>query len=757
MSQQHQGRLIIVANRLPITVHKGPAGITYDPSSGGLATGLGSLGESWNLTWVGWPGVVPAEDRKDIETTLVGEHRYHPVFLGRALVEKFYEGFANRTIWPVFHSFPSYAKYSAAEWEAYKKANLAFARKVLEIVQPGDTIWIHDYHLLLLPRLLRDHLPKARIGFFLHIPFPHYEIFRLLPQHREILESIVALDLVGFHTHDYAQAFLGCVRRLMGQDNTLGQILVGDRVVQADVFPMGIDYAHYNAAISDPRLAEEVASIRKSLPGRKVVFSVSRLDYTKGIPESLDAIEVFFKQNPAWIERVVFVLVVVPSRERVERYAALKREIDEQVGRLNSTFATLEWQPIRYLYRSLSFGELAGLYASADVALVTPLRDGMNLIAKEFLATRADGRGVLVLSEMAGAAKELLEALVVNPNSREEVAAAVHGALAMSDDEQVRRNAVMRERLRSHDIHAWVKRFLHRLDEVVEASHALAVKIINSETREKILADYLQAGHRLIILDYDGTLVPFADTPEKAIPDGRLKTLLAGLASTPGNTVVLLSGRDRHTLERWLGDIPLTLVAEHGGWMRPAVGPPWVAMLQEGEDSWKKEIRQILQLFVSRIPGSLIEEKSFSLVWHYRQAESESSAAAARELMDTLSAFTSNLNIFVQQGNKTVEVRNAGIGKGIFYSRSLSSSPHDFTIALGDDWTDEDLFAVLPPTAYSVKVAPTASKARFNLRSHTEARLLIEELIAARAPDEKTRTLDGAFVQDTTSHEEDRR
>lgn len=743
MNQPRQTqRLIVVANRLPVTVRKGVSGPEFHQSAGGLATGLGSLRVSYNLIWVGWPGAVAPEDRKSVEQKLVAEFGYHPVFLGQTLVEKYYEGFANRTIWPIFHLFPAYAKYSAPEWEAYKKANLLFARKVMEIYQPGDIVWIHDYQLLLLPRTLREQDPGMQMGFFLHIPFPHYEIFRMLPQHREILGSLTAPDLVGFHTHDYAQAFLGCVRRLLGKDNSLGQILVEDRLLQTDVFPMGIDFQKYDSATTNPALQEEVAAIRGSVSSRKMVFSVSRLDYTKGIPESLEAIEKFFHLHPDWIERVVFVLVVVPSRERVERYAALKREIDEQVGRINSLYGTLEWQPIRYIYRSLTFGELTGLYAAADVALIAPLRDGMNLIAKEYLSARSDQRGVLVLSEMAGAAKELLEAVLVNPNAREEVAAAILNALTMPEEEQIRRNKLMRHRLRIQDVHAWVNRYLERLRDVRDASQSLSVKMLNGDSKQRLQQEYSRATNRLIILDYDGTLVPFAERPGEARPDERLMVTLHKLATAPGNRVVILSGRDRQTLDEWLGEIPLTLVAEHGGWMRPADGAAWTPTLTANEDGWKKEVRPILEQFVHTIPRSQVEEKTFALVWHYRRAESESAASAARELMDTLSSFTSNLNIQVQPGNKTVEIRNAGVGKGLFYTRFLADPPVEFTLAMGDDWTDEDLFAVLPPAAYSIKVAPRASKARYNLRAPADARALLEKLASGR-PGERREAISG--------------
>jgi len=732
-------RIIIVSNRLPVTVNKSDSGFEYRPSTGGLATGLSSLQEEFETVWIGWPGHVAKEDKKQVEATLAKEFKCHAVFIPQQLVEKYYEGYSNRTVWPIFHSFPSYAKYAGPEWKAYKKANTLFAQKILEVYQPGDILWIHDYHLMLLPKFLRDHAPNITLGFFLHIPFPHYDIFRLLPQHREILESLLSFDLIGFHTHDYAQAFLGSVRRLLGYDNTLGQLLVGDHMVQVDVFPMGIDFKKYSSAPLDPILSEEISSIRNSLKTEKSVFSVSRLDYTKGIPESLEAIKEFFALHPEWHEKVVFILVVVPSRENVERYASLKREIDELVGRINSSFGTLEWQPIRYIYRSLTFGELVGLYTNADVALVTPLRDGMNLIAKEYLATKHEGNGVLVLSELAGAAKELLEAITVNPNSKEEIAHAIHKALIMPVEEQQRRNKIMQDRLEANDLYQWVRQFFRRLEDVHETSNVLAVKLLDATHKLELITSCSRAESRLLMLDYDGTLVPFADEPEKALPDEQMLLILKKLATSVHNHVVILSGRDRHTLNQWLGHLNITLVAEHGGWVRWRENPEWSQTTAPASDGWKKDIRPILELFVGRIPGSMIEEKDFSLVWHYRKADNESSSTAARELLDTLSTFTANLHIQVLPGNKTVEVRTMGNSKGIFFTKFLSTSPVQFVLAMGDDWTDEDLFAVLPPSAHSIKIGQRISKAKYNLKSVQDVRALLEKL-AGQSPSSPSTT-----------------
>lgn len=721
-------RILIVSNRLPVKVRETDAGLEFTPSEGGLATGLSSLHDEHETIWIGWPGVIEKDRRSEAESRLISEFRCHPVFLSATLSEKYYEGFCNRSIWPLFHSFTSYAKFSASEWEAYQRANRLFAEKIIELYRPGDVLWIHDYQLMTVGRHIREKIPDAVMGFFLHIPFPHFEILRLMPQHKEILEGLLAFDLVGFHTHDYAQAFLGGVRRSMGHDNVLGQLLVGDRVVHVDVFPMGIDFKKYAGAVRDPELQPTLQRIQKRMGGRKCVFTVSRLDYTKGIPESLEAIKEFLDRHPEWHEKITFVLVVVPSRENVERYAAFKREIDEIVGRINSEYGSLDWTPIRYIYRSLSFGELIGLYAAADVALITPLRDGMNLIAKEYIATKEDGKGVLVLSEMAGASKELLEAVVVNPSSKEEMAEGLQKALLLPEKEQIHRNRLMQQRLEAHGVHQWVRRFFARLDEAMKASRTLSVKIMDQAARQRLHDDYRSATRRLIVLDYDGTLVPFADSPDAAAPDAELSAILEKLHRSQANEVVVLSGRDRGTLERWLGNCGATLVAEHGAWIWMKDRRQWNSLVTAPDDSWKKEIRPMLELFVERIPGSFVEEKSFSLVWHYRRAESESASVAAREVLDTISNLVTNLPIHVLPGNKTVEVRSLGINKGTFFTRYSTGEVPEFILAAGDDWTDEDLFAVLPDSAYSIKVGLRISKARYNVRSYLDVRSILNTL-----------------------------
>ena len=729
--------MLLVSNRLPVTLVHRRGGTEFVPSAGGLAVGLEAFYRERGARWVGWPGNVNPKDRPRITRRLRTAFGCEPVFLSEDLARRYYGGFSNRTVWPLFHSFPTYARYDAEDWEGYCRANEIFADAVTAIAKKDETIWVHDYHLLLLPKYLRERLPDAKIGFFLHIPFPAFDSLRPLPWHREILEGLLGADLVGFHTFDYAQAFLGSVRRLLGHDNEIGQVVIGRRVVQADVFPMGIDFPRIAAARETAEVQRHIERFRQGVGASKLVFSISRLDYTKGIPQQLAAIETFLEGNPDWRGRFEYLLVVVPSREFVDRYAEEKEEIDRLVGRINGRYGTFHWLPIRYVNRYLDFEELVALYASADVALVAPLRDGMNLVAKEYLAAKPDFRGALILSEMAGASRELLEAILVNPNNPGEVAKALRKALQETDEEQAPRNRAMRARLETYDVRRWAGDFLGRLEEVTALSKALAVRLLTRTERRRIEERFEASRKRLILLDYDGTLVPFAADPFRAVPSPRVGKILKGLCASPGNQVVLISGRRREELEAWFEGFWLTLVAEHGAWVRRPDRGKWEPTV-DLDVRWKDRIRPILERFAARVPGSFIEETETSLAWHYRRVDVDTGTLAAHELVDALTGLTANLDLAAAVGNKVVEVRSTRVSKGTFYRSHLPDGGWDFILAAGNDWTDEALFAALPPEAVSVRVGIAASASKFNVESPEEILSLLERLAAkGSAPKEQ--------------------
>ena len=512
---------------------------------------------------------------------------------------------------------------------------------------------------------------------------------------------------------------------------TSERIALEDRVVRADTFPLGIDFGKFNRAATDPAVGMEMELLSERLAGLKVICSVDRLDYTKGILQRLKGFGEFIATNPAWAGRVVFILSVVPSREEVEQYQRMKKDIDETVGKINGDFGNAHWTPVMYQYRSLSFPALAALYRISHVALITPLRDGMNLVAKEYLASKQDGTGVLILSEMAGAARELGESLVINPNHKGEVAKAIRTALEMPLNEQVTRNRAMQERLKKNDANHWASDFQKSLFEIRKVKQRLNAKHLGDAGRKSLVAGFLSAPDRLILLDYDGTLIPFASHPQLAFPDANLIGLLKRLSEDPRNNLFIISGRTRETLREWFSGLGIGLIAEHGVWISEK-GKDW-RLMKPLETGWKPKILPILEAYVDRLGGSFLEDKEFSIAWHYRNADPELGILRAKELVDTLVSFTANLDVQVMEGKKVVEVRCAGVNKGTAAAYCKESFAPSFILAIGDDVTDEDLFRALPSDSHTIRVGMKASHAGYNLRDVNEVRGLLEDLAKERA------------------------
>ena len=736
-------RIVIVSNRLPFTVVRDDNGIQFSESAGGLATGLRTLLTSVyqkpQYVWVGWPGSsMDEESRDEVKTKALSEYSCCPVFLSEEDLENFYHGFCNETIWPLFHYFPNYARYDEAYWEQYRKVNESFYVTLQGLLSPDDTVWIHDYHLMLLPHLLRNAMPHIRIGFFLHIPFPQFEIFRLIPGkwRRAILEGLLGSNLIGFHTHEYGEYFLRSVQRILGYGHSMGRITIDEdnRLVRVGAFPMGIDFQKFYDAAGSLEVQAEKEELQKSLGDLKIVLSVDRQDYSKGILHRLQGFETMLETNPEWRGQVTLIMLVVPSRIGIADYEGMKKRIEELVGKINGRFGTVGWTPIIYQYRSLGFQSLVAMYAASHVALVTPLRDGMNLVAKEYVAARHDHTGVLVLSEMAGAAKELPEAIIINPNNREEIADALKTALEMPGEEQLRRNTAMQSRLRRYDLSRWATDFLNEL-----LSHEKPqAKWVEANVWRAVSEHYHRSTRRLFIFDYDGTLVPFAGSPKLAEPSTESLAVLRSLTIDPRNELLLASGRDRVTLDQWFNDVPISLAAEHGAWIREQNGD-WKVQQFSGSE-WKRKLLPILEMYADRVAGAFVEEKEFSLVWHYRMAELNQGRSVARELTDHLLIFTASNGLQVLTGNKAIEIRGAGINKGTVVQRWLAKTDFDFILAIGDDLTDEDMFAVLPEGAYSFHVGATQTGARFRLRDPLEVLRCLGELAGSRLDIAKAET-----------------
>lgn len=732
-------RFLIISNRLPVQINLSDDNIDVTPSVGGLATGMLSVSKSFNSLWIGWSGIdketLSSKSKKMVDQALHRENCVD-VHLTQEEVELYYEGFSNKTIWPLFHYFNQFVHFEEEQWEAYKKVNQKFADVIAENMEGVDRIWVHDYHLLLLPQMIKERFPDVTIGFFLHIPFPSYELFRILPWRLEIIKGMLGADLLGFHTFDYERHFMSAVRRLLGYDININEINLPRRVVKVDNFPMGIDYDKFHDAAqeSQKRSVREKSEVRKELeryyllyPETRFIISIDRLDYTKGLINRLEAFEYFLQEYPEYREKVTLVLLAVPSRIGVEQYQQMKSEVDEMVGRINGEFSSINRTPIWYFYRAMPFENLVDLYNYCEIALITPIRDGMNLVAKEFIASKTDGRGVLILSEMAGASKEMSEALIINPNDKAQIAEAIKKAIEMPLDEQIERNTILQKRLKRYNIEKWATDFLNALDKVRQNEQKFLARKLTDTNLNKILDELKSSNNRVFFLDYDGTLTGFVDNPKHAKPDAELFELLDGLAANPNNRVVLISGRDKMTFEKWFGSKPYTLIVEHGVWIRSA-GSDW-EMIEQLDDSWKESIRSSLEFYVDRTPGSFVEEKNYSLVWHYRKTDPELGLNRAIELKDELTSLVANLNLEILEGNKVIEIKNRGINKGRAAQKLLQQTPADKILAIGDDWTDEFLFSAIPSEAITIKVGMGNTLAGFKVENHEEVRDLVRRLL----------------------------
>jgi trehalose 6-phosphate synthase/phosphatase len=719
------GRLILVSNRLPVQVRRAGRRAVVTPSAGGLVAGLGPVHEMGDGLWLGTLGQnAPASLRDEL-----AQKRLVPVSLPKEAAARAYEGFSNQVLWPLFHYVIGRVAFDRKDYDAYHEVNERFADAIVEVAAPDDAIWVHDYHLMLLPRLLRERLPQARIAFFLHIPFPSSEVFRILPRKNQILDGLLGSDLVGLHTYDYARHLVTSFRRVLGIEFDDDFVARGEDRCRIGVYPLGVDFAAIKRTAAQPGVQRRLDRLKKQVLDRKVILGVDRMDYTKGLPLRLEAFRRLLELHPEWRERAMLMQLVVPSRGTIQSYRDLKGQVERMVGEINGQFSVGGLAPIHYMYRAVSNEELMAMYRLADVGLVTPVRDGMNLVAKEYVAARPDNGGVLVLSEFAGAASEMGEALLHNPWDSEGTAEILHRALTMERDEMHKRMASLKKRAEVHNVHRWVKHFLAAFEatrHIVAPADAVADE--SPGWQEACVAAFAGSTRALVALDYDGTVTDIQSTPGLAEPTPPLRSLLMLLGRNPKIELLIISGRDAETLSGWFGDLPVHLVAEHGFLVR-LHGEPWQEVARGVDLSWRPLVREILDDYAARAPGVIIEEKRSSLAWHYRMVEPGFGSWLARELLQHLVEAFAQQPLEVHHGKKVVEVRPYGIDKGRglgLIDRRLG--PFDFILAAGDDRTDEDLFMALPSEAWSIKVGPGQSRARFRIGSPAQLRELLDRL-----------------------------
>ncbi|CAA7056687.1 unnamed protein product [Microthlaspi erraticum] len=669
-------RLLVVANRLPVSAKRtGENSWSLEMSPGGLVSGLLGVAAQFDTKWVGWPGVdVYDEVEKRALSKALAEMKCIPVFLNEVF-DQYYNGYCNGILWPILHHMGlpqeddnDTNKTFQTQYDAYKRANRMFLDVIIDNYEEGDIVWCHDYHLMFLPQYLKEYNNKIKVGWFLHSPFPSSEVYKTLPSRSELLRSVLTSDLLGFHTYDFARHFVSTCTRILGVEGTQEGVVDHGRVTRVAVFPLGIDPDRFIRTCKLPEVRQQMNELKERFAGKKVILGVDRLDMIKGIPQKFLGFEKFLEENPNWRDKVVLVQIAVPTRNGVPEYRKLKNQAHGLVGRINGRFGSVTSLPIHHLDCSVDFNYLCALYAIADVMLVTSLRDGMNLVSYEFIACQEAKKGVLVLSEFAGAGQSLgAGALLVNPWDVTEVSSAIKEALNMSVEERETRHRVNFQYVKTYSAKKWGDDFMRELNETVTESEMQIGKTPHQLPQQDVIQRYSKSNNRLIILGFCGTLTEpmnkeTKETDLKLNPE--LKGTLKALCNDPKTTVVVLSRSGRDILDKNFGEYKIWLAAENGMFLRHTTGE-WVTNVPENMNlDWVDGAKNVFKYFTDRTPRSFLEASETSLVWNYEYADAEFGRAQARDMLQYLwSGPISNASVDVVRGNNSVEVHAMGLTK----------------------------------------------------------------------------------------------
>ncbi|KAK3426904.1 hypothetical protein EUGRSUZ_F03232 [Eucalyptus grandis] len=743
-------RLLVVANRLPVSaVRRGEDSWSLEMSSGGLVTALLGV-KGFEARWIGWAGVnVPDEIGQRALTDALAQKKCIPVFLDEEIVHQYYNGYCNNILWPLFHylGLPQEDRLATtrsfqSQFFAYQKANQMFADVVNKHYEEGDVVWCHDYHLMFLPKCLKEYNSQMKVGWFLHTPFPSSEIHRTLPSRSELLRAVLAADLVGFHTYDYARHFVSACTRILGLEGTPEGVEDQGRLTRVAAFPIGIDADRFIRALDTQPVQDHIKELKERFAGRKVMLGVDRLDMIKGIPQKILAFEKFLEENSNWHDKVVLLQIAVPTRTDVPEYQKLTSQVHEIVGRINGRFGTLTAVPIHHLDRSLDFHKLCALYAVTDVALVTSLRDGMNLVSYEFVACQDSKKGVLILSEFAGAAQSLgAGAILVNPWNITEVAVSIAQALNMPAEEREKRHRHNYAHVTTHTAQEWAEMFVSELNDTVVEAQLRTKQVPPLLPVQDAIGRYLLSNNRLLILGFNATLTEPVDTPGrrgdqikemdlKLHPE--LKEPLTALCSDSRTTVVVLSGSDRIVLDDNFAEYNMWLAAENGMFLRLTKGDWMTTMPEHLNMEWVDSVKHVFEYFTERTPRSHFEHRETSLVWNYKYADVEFGRLQARDMLQHLwTGPISNASVDVVQGSRSVEVRAVGVTKGaaidrilgeIVHSKSMTT-PIDYVLCIGHFLgKDEDVYTFFEPELPCDALGIPRTKATDGLKSPGEKR-----------------------------------
>ncbi len=725
--------MVVLANRLPFDMERQPDGSTKARQApGGLVTALAPILSRREGAWIGWPGTPDV----DIEPTTTDGLTLHPISLTTAEVDCYYEGFSNATLWPLYHDAVAPSEFHRQWWDAYRVVNERFARRAAEVAAPHATVWIHDYQLQLVPQMLRRMRPDVRIGFFLHIPFPPAELFNRLPWRRQIITGLLGADLIGFQLPGGTRNFLRLAKTLLDVPASGGLLHFDGRRIKAGAFPISIDSGAQSALAATPEVHDAARKLRADLGNpSKIVLGVDRLDYTKGIDVRLRAFgELLAEKDPA-VDDAVMIQIATPSRERLDSYIRMREGIERQVGSLNGDFGKIGRPAVHYLHQSLPREELAAFYVAADVMTVTPFRDGMNLVAKEYIACRVDGGGTLLLSEFAGAARELRAALQVNPYDTDGVKDGLRAALTMPSVDARRQMRSLRRQVLTHDVDRWAAAFLSALegtrDHVADARNRLPADVIEA------LTEISETDRLLIGTDFDGTLAPIVDDPATARALPEAVEALRSLATIPGTVVAVVSGRSLADLRMLLGETDsLQLVGSHGA----EVSSLRTDGSQHPEHTGHSELppaasarlarlRRALQGITSQYRGVQLEPKPTGIAVHLRNADPTDARAVTEAIEDDPATWP---GVHLLRGKMVLELTVVATDKG----RALQSLARDHhctaILFVGDDITDENAFLSLGAGDVGVKVGTGATAADVRIADPARVADLLHVLDSAR-------------------------
>lgn len=794
IAQEH---IIIVGNQLPLRAHRKPDDDGWDFSwdedslllqlKDGLAEVQDGLGEDVEVIFIGClKEEIDPREQDEVSQTLLENFNCVPAFIPNDLFTKFYHGFCKQQLWPLFHymlplSGDLGGRFDRSLWQAYVSVNKIFADKVMEVISPDeDIVWVHDYHLMILPTFLRKRFNRLKLGFFLHSPFPSSEIYRTLPVRDELLRALLNADLIGFHTFDYARHFLSCCSRMLGlayksQRGYIGLEYYG-RTVSIKILPVGIHMSQLQNVLNLPETETKVAELKEQFKGQTVLLGVDDMDIFKGISLKLLALEQFLMQHAEWRGKVVLVQIANPARGRGRDVEEVQSETHSTAIRINETFGRPGYEPVALIDHPLQFYERIAYYAISECCLVTAVRDGMNLIPYEYIICRQANeklnrtldsdlsvpkKSMLIVSEFIGCSPSLSGAIRVNPWNIDSVAEAMEVALAMRDSEKHMRHEKHYRYVSTHHVGYWARSFLQDLERTCR-DHArrrcwgigfgLGFRVIALDPNfrklsvEHIVSAYKRTRNRAILLDYDGTMMP--QTSINKTPTPEALAILNRLCHDPNNVVFLVSNTDKETLSRWFSSCDkLVLAAEQGYFMREKQDSEWETCVPVLDFDWKQIAEPVMKVYTETTDGSTIEAKESALVWHYQYADPDFGSCQAKELLDHLESVLSNEPVSVKSGQHFVEVKPQGVNKGIVAERLLETMREknmlpEFVLCIGDDRSDEDMFEVITGATagpsmstiaevFACTVGQKPSKAKYYLEDTVEIVRMLQGLATA--------------------------